>query len=209
MVGAAAHPIGGDLLSVRLTVGEGCTAEVRSTSATLARKGPGPDSGRSAMVMTVRVGRDGCLAWTPEPGIAAAGSDHVSETRIRMVDGARLAWRDEFVLGRHNEEPGTWRSRLRVVYNGSVVLSSDTAAGPAAPGWRSSSVLDGARAVSTLVIFDPRSEFGRATHEFHRTAKALMLPLAGLGVQILAWGQELSDCREAVESLGGMIHVVS
>ncbi|HEX6393745.1 MAG TPA: urease accessory protein UreD [Acidimicrobiales bacterium] len=209
MVGAGAHPIGGDRLSVRLTVAAGCNAEVRSTSATLARKGPGPGCERSAMVINVRIGREATLMWNPEPGVAAAGSDHVADTRIRMGDGARLAWRDEFVIGRHGEEPGTWRSRLRIAGAGSVLLSSDTAAGPRAPGWRSSAVLDGARAISTLVVIDPLRKFGAATQESRGTTRALALPLAAQGVQVVAWGQELSDCREAVESLACRVRATS
>ena len=208
MVGAAAHPIGGDILSVQVTVGAECAASVRSASATLARRGPPSGSGPSFMLTTVRIGRNASLAWTPEPGIGACGSDHLNETRVRMHPDAHLMWRDEFVVGRHGEDPGTWRSRLRITVGKTVVLSSEASAGPAAPGWSSRSVLAGARAVSTLVVIDPRLDLCRASHTSRESASAVALPLARPGVQITAWGDDLSDCRGAAESLAAPLKVV-
>jgi urease accessory protein len=208
MVGAAAHPIGGDILGVRVAVGAECEAAVRSTSATLARRGPRAGLGPSITLTAVRIGRDASLEWTPEPGIGACGSDHLNESRVRMDGGARLVWRDEFVIGRHGEDPGTWRSRLRITVGNSVVLSSETAAGPGAPGWANRSVLDGARVVSTLVVIDPGLDLDRASRTSGEAASAVALPLAGPGVQITGWGHDLADCRRAVESLATTLKVI-
>ena len=140
MVGTEAHPIGGDRLVVRVAIGPGCSAAIRSVGATVARRGPFP--GRSSTIATViRVGPSGSLTWQPEPGVASFGADHLSEVRVRLASDAKLTWRDEWVLGRHDEGPGTWRSRIRISVGARPLLVSELAAGPAAPGWTSRFVL--------------------------------------------------------------------
>lgn len=199
MVGAAAHPIGGDELFLRVAVDAAGAAVVRSASATLARRGRGPSVSR----IVVRLGPGASLAWDPQPGVAACGADHLSDVRVRLAGGARLRWKDEFVLGRHGEAPGTWTSRLRITYEGKPVLSSSLAAGPAAAGWPSRAVLAGARAVSTLVVVDPCRPTpppGPARVE-SGSARAVSLALPGPGVQVTAWGDDLDSCRWAVAQL--------
>jgi urease accessory protein len=202
MVGASAHPIGGDRLLMRVVVDAGCAAEIRATSATLARRAPFGGSARSVTSTVVRVGAAASLAWKPEPGVAACGSDHVSDTRIRLAAGATLSWRDEFVLGRYAEEPGTWTSRIRVSVAGRPLMASQLAAGPGASGWASPAVLGGAQAVSTLVVVDPYWPPGRPSARVESGGvSAVALPLPGPGLQITAWGDDLASCRAAVEEL--------
>lgn len=197
LVGAAAHPIGGDRLGVAVDVGAGCRLEVRSLAATLARRGA--PSTRSCFHADTRVGPGATLCWAVEPGVAAAGADHTSAGDVELADGSRLWWCDEFVLGRSGEEAGTWRSRLRVAVEGVPILASELAAGPGASGWASGAVLAGARAVSTVTVVDTGghvvagAEWARAP-----AASVVVLPLDGPGVQITAWGNHLRSCRELV-----------
>jgi urease accessory protein len=204
MVGTAAHPIGGDRLRLRITVGSGCHAEIRSAAATLARRAPGEGTNPSSMAQAIRVGSSASLKWCPEPGIAARGGHHQSETRVRLARDSRLVWWDEVTLGRHGEGPGTWRTRIRITVDGEPVLSSDLALGPDAAGWESRSVLAGAKAISTVIIVDGPHP-GLETQPVHRlavgTATAISLPLAPSGAHITAWGALLSDCRCAVDRL--------
>jgi urease accessory protein len=142
------------------------------------------------------------LDWDPEPGVAASGADHVSETRVRLAAGACLRWREEFVLGRYGEDPGTWTSRMRVSVEGRVALSSELSAGPASPSGSSQAALAGARAVSTLLLFDPDPSRLPTRGRFEApSASAVALPLAESGVQVTAWGDQLGACRSAVEKL--------
>ena len=196
MVGTEAHPIGGDRILARLAVGPGCEAKVRSVSASVARRG----AGSSVVAVVVRVAEAGVLDWDPEPGVAAEGADHRSDARIRLGSGARLRWRDEWVLGRVAEEPGSWASRIQIVYEDRPLVVSELATGPEAPGWGSSAVLAGARAVSSLVVVDSSRTFetGRASCG---TAVGTRLPLVGPGMQITAWGEDLTDCRKVVDQL--------
>jgi urease accessory protein len=144
------------------------------------------------------------LKWYPEPGIAALGAHHQSETRIRLAGDSTLVWWDEMTLGRHGEGPGTWRSRIRITVEGEPALSSDLALGPEAGGWDSSSVLAEAKAVSTVVIIDGRNPHPEAPPVLRLcvgTARGLSLPLTPSGAHITAWGALLSDCRSAVDQL--------
>jgi urease accessory protein len=204
MVGTAAHPIGGDRLRLRVTVGPGCHAEVRSVAATLARRGPGPGQTTSWMGTAIRLGPGASLTWSPEPGIAALGAHHASDTRVRLARDSSLFWREEIALGRHGDGPGTWRSRIRITIAGRPLLSSELALGPEAPGWDSTSVLAEARAVSMLAIIDgavPRPEPQPVRRLSRGTASAISLPLAWSGAHITAWGGVLADCRSAVDQL--------
>ncbi len=205
MVGAAAHPVGGDHQRIRLTVGPGCAAEVRSVAATLARPGfvAGLEVTPSTTSTVIRVAPGGALIWNPEPGIAAAGAVHFSDTRVRLAADARLVWWDEWILGRHCEPPGTWRSRSRITMGSHPLLASDLAAGPGAPAWSARSVLASARAVSTVVaIGGPWTRRpGCSVRLDYRSATGVSLPLVGPGMQFVAWGEVLSDCQIAVGGL--------
>jgi hypothetical protein len=173
-------------------------------SAAVARRGPTGTAGPSTMSMAVRIGPGGSLVWSPEPGVAAVGAHHLTDTRVRLATTARLAWRDEWTLGRYGEEPGTWRSRIRITVAGRPLLASDLATGPAAESWASRSVLAAARAVSTLSLVDPvllPGEDGPRSRATFGSATGLCLPLSGPAVQIVAWGNDLRDCRATVAQL--------
>lgn len=203
LVGSTSHPVGGDDLHLRVTVGVGCCLAVRSQSATVARPRSGAGS-RSFMRTTVRVANDGLMAWCPEPGIATPGCDHLSESVVQLTANARLAWRDEILLDRRTDDsPGTWRSCLRVVRDGWPVVASELGVGPGSELWESPAVLEGARALSMYVVVDPGQEPGGWSSSRHSAAGAtgVALPLAGPGVRILAWGDDLGRCRGVVEWL--------
>jgi urease accessory protein len=204
MVSTAAHPIAGDTLRIRIAVGADCRAEIRSLSATVARKGPAGTAAPSSTGIAVRIGAGGSLVWSPEPGVAAEGAHHQTEARVRLASGARLAWHDEWVLGRHGEEPGTWRSRIRITMSGRPILASELASGPGAEGWASRAVLARARAFSTLCLVDP-GRFSRAAAPSSTaslgTATGVGLPVSDQAVQLTAWGENLLDCRMTIDQL--------
>lgn len=201
LVGTAAHPVGGDQLTLDVRLGPDCELTVRSVSATLARRGP--STGQSGSRLRAEVGDGGILCWKVEPGIAAAGSDHLAEADVHLTGRARLIWWDEFVLGRWGEPPGTWRSRLRVSIGGVPIVASELAAGPSAPGWRSTAVLAGAPAYCSLTVIDPVAV--NQTVPSHRlsgnAAIGLRSPLEGPGVHCTAWGDRLEACRAVVHQL--------
>ncbi|HWE56836.1 MAG TPA: urease accessory protein UreD [Acidimicrobiales bacterium] len=208
LVGSAAHPIAGDHLAVNVGVGVGCCAEIDSAGATVARRGSrrpvwsGPAG--STYNVSANVASDAMLTWRPEPGVAADACSHRSEAVIELAGNARLLWRDEFVLERRAEAtPGTWNSRVRIVRDGWPVLCTELAIGPGSPLWESPAVLEGARAISLLAVIDPEhpAERWAPARTTEGSATGVALPLAGPGVQIVAWGDDLADCRSAVEQL--------
>lgn len=244
IIASPGHPVAGDHLSLKVDVGVGCCAEIRSPAVTVARRdgrggrrapvglggsgglggglnsggglgggvggGLGGSGGRrpgwsgpvgSTLSLGVSVARDAMLSWRPQPGVAADGCSHRVEANVVLSANARLLWCDEFVIDRRSEaQPGTWSSRLRIVRDGWPVVCSELALGPGSPLWESPAVLEGARAVSLLMVVDPEVESGtwasaRATDG---SATAVALPLAGPGVQMVAWGDALDDCRAAL-----------
>lgn len=205
VVASPAATVAGDRLGLGIGVGVGCCAEIRSTAPVVARRGPAPaDDPSSSLHLSVTVQSDGMLTWRPEPGIAGDGCQHRCEADVELSASARLLWRDEFLLDPDGPQgSGTWTSRLRAVRDGWPVVCTELSIGPGSPLWDSPAVLDGARAVSLMIVVDPGPEPGdwSTARASGPSATGVALPLAGPGVQIMAWGDELSDCRGAVERM--------
>ena len=153
LVSAAAGPLGGDQLTLRITVRAGATLRLRTVAACVAL--PGPDGGESLLAVTASVEQGGSLEYLPEPVVVANGARHATDVRVAVADGARLLLRDELILGRHGERGGSYRGGLRVDYAGRPLLrqsldvsgTDDTSRGPA--------ILSGHRAAGTLLRVDP------------------------------------------------------
>ena len=209
VVGDAAHPVAGDHYGLSVNVGVGCCAAIKSHSPTVARPGarrsrwPDAVPGSSTSV-SVTVGSDAMLTWRMEPGVATDGCEHLTDVSVSLAASARLLWRDEFLVDRRSDAtPGTWTSRIRVTRDSWPVVCNELAVGPASPLWESPAVLEGARAVSIMVIVDPGAPAdgwagARATVA---SATGVALPLTGPGLRMMAWGDDLLDCRAAIEKM--------
>lgn len=162
LVGGAAGPIGGDRLSSVVEVGAGAGLRIESVAASVAL--PGAGGGQSRWDVRARIESGGSLVWSPQPLIAARGARHRTDSRIELDAGARLSWREEIVLGRSDEEPGSIGARLRVRRAGRHLLDHDLALGPDQPGSGGPAVTGGHRAVGTVLIVDPGWE-GVPGHE--------------------------------------------
>nr|AQT38898.1 UreD [Streptomyces sp.] len=155
LAAAAAGPLGGDRLQLDVEVGAGASLALRGVSATLAL--PGPHNETSRTDVRVRVAEGAALLWQPRPVIAARGCDHRATTLIDLAPGARLLVREEILLGRHGEQPGTLRQRLRVTATNRPLYDQELAFGPGVPGWSGPAVTAGRKAVGTLLVVDPGS----------------------------------------------------
>jgi urease accessory protein len=154
LVGSSAGPLGGDVLALGVDVGAGAALTVRSAAATLAQ--PGPAGGTSRLAVTASVGAGGSLGWRPEPLVAVRGCDHRATVHLTLAPGAAVVWRDDIVLGRHAEDPGSVRARLRVDRGGRPLLRNDLVAGPRWPGSLGpAGVGPGTRAVTTVLVVGP------------------------------------------------------
>ena len=200
LVGGAAGPLGDDDLRYSVDVGPGARLRVRSIAASLAL--PGPRGRESSLEITARVEAGAALFWSPQPLIAARGARHRATARVDLAEDARLVWREETVLGRHGEEPGSIATRLRVKRAGRVLLDQTLAVGPAYPGSLGAAVTGADRAVGTIVIVDPAwaqvdpaDRLDVAPRDSPQGAIAV-LPLSGPAVVVSALAPDsLTLCR--------------
>lgn len=202
LVGAGAHPVGDDRIDVEIDVGPDTAITVRSSGATLARRGE--RDAVSVASTSASVARGSTLCWLVEPGVAAAGARHHSRVVVTLDLSARLVWREEVVLGRFGEDvPGSWRAGIDVRRGERPLFVGELDLGPAAPQWTSASVFGGARSMVSTLVVDPDRPTG-AWHGATAAAGSALgaaLPLAGPGVELLGWGASLSDCRDGVAGL--------
>jgi urease accessory protein len=174
LVQTIAGPLGGDSVTVDVDVGPGAALELTANAATLAY--PGSETARQ----DVRVRVEGRLAWLPQPLILAAGCDLDASLELDLAPGAAALTRELVVLGRHGEQPGRYRSRLRAELDGRPLLH-DAIHLPAA----SPVELDGARAYGSLALLGV---------EAARAGPDELAP-AGPGGVLRALGAEAADVQ--------------
>lgn len=203
LVGSSSHPMGGDHLGIHVAVGVGCCAEIRSHAATVARRARSGE-GASSTKTRLTVASDGMCTWMPEPSIASDGADHLSDASVQLASNARLLWQDDITLDRRSgERPGTWRSRLRVTRDSWPVFCTELSIGAGAREWASPVVLQKAKALSVAVVVDPARppSAWASARTVVGSAAGVALPLSSPGIQLVAWGDELDDCRTAIEQM--------
>ena len=190
LAGGAAGPLGGDELRCAVDLGPGARVEVHGVAASVAL--PGPNGRESSLEIQASVSAGGELAWRPEAMIAARGARHRTVTRVELAEDARLLWRDELVLGRDGEDPGSVASRLRVRRGGRTLLDREFALGPRHPGSLGPAVSGGHRALGAVLVVDPAWENGvpaslLTAEPLDGTGGAVaVMPLSGPAVLITA-----------------------
>lgn len=183
-------------------MGQGAALVLRSVAASLVL--PGPHGTPSCSEVTVRVGQDATLVWLPGQVIAAGGCRHDALTHITLEPGARLLSREELLLGRHGERPGTVRQRLRVTLAGRPLHDQELFVGPDAPGWVGPAVLGGRRAVGAVLVVDPEwTDPAEGRHHFTVTTgtDAALLPLGGPAVLLTALAHDALTLHRRLDSL--------
>jgi urease accessory protein len=148
LVASGAGPIGGDALTLDVEVGAGAALTVRSAAASMVL--PGPHRAPSSLTVQARVA--GSLRWTPEPTVLVTGCDHRATTRISLGADASLLWREEVVLGRHDEPGGSLLQRIHVDRVGRPLLRTEVPLGPRWPASDGPAGTAGARAVGSLLV---------------------------------------------------------
>jgi urease accessory protein len=188
VVGGAAGPIGGDSLSLRITVGAGAFLRVRTAAASIAL--PGLDGLESVLRVSVTVGEGGRLEYLPEPVVVTAGARHATLVSATLSARASLLLRDEVLLGRHGEAGGTARSVLRVSYAGRPLLRHSLEVSGTDPASRGPAVLAGHRAVGTLLQVSEAAEIPVTA-----TTEVAVMPLAGPGFLVTALAHDAVTLR--------------
>ncbi len=153
LVGGAAGPLGGDELRCLVDLGPGARLDVRGVASSIAL--PGPNGRESTLEIHARISESAALAWSPPPLIAARGARHRTVARVELEPDSRLVWRDELLLGREGEEPGSVSTRLRVTRAGRVLLDREIALGPRHAGSLGPAGSGGHRALGAVLIVEP------------------------------------------------------
>ena len=120
-------------------------------------------------------------------------------TRIDLAPGARLVFREEQVLGRHGEAPGTLTTRLTVHRAGRPLLDQELAFGPGAPGgWDGGAVLGGHRAAGQLLVVARSSPTGPPRPGCSATS-AVLTPLMGPAFLVTALAPDARLLRRTLD----------
>lgn len=184
LVHGAGGPLGGDVLSLGVTVGAGTALRVRSAGATMVQPGRGAEPAR--WDTTVDVGAGGRLDWAPEPTVVTDGAAFDTSLRIALAGDATAVVREIVVLGRHGRTGGRYRGRLDVTVGDYPLLAHTTLLDGADPALRGPAGTAGSRAVGTLLVAgDPGDRRGAGEVSGVRWA---WTALDGPGALLLAVG---------------------
>ncbi|WP_031071309.1 urease accessory protein UreD [Streptomyces sp. NRRL S-118] len=198
VVGAMTAPLGGDRLAIEAEVRDGARLTVDSAAATVALPGRGA-AGPATYDVRLTVGEGAELRWLPEQLVSAHGSALRMRTTAELAAGARLVLREELILGRHGEEPGTLATRLTVRRAGRPLLDQELALGPGAPGgWDGGAVLGGHRASGQLLVVDPEWE-GNPVEPRLLGDTAAVTPLAGPAALVTALAPDALLLRRVLD----------
>lgn len=202
VVGAMSAPLGGDRLALEVTVRDGAILTVDAAAAMIAlpgrRAGDGP-ANHARYDLRLTVGENAVLRWLPEQLISVTGSDLRTHIRVELAATARLVLREEQILGRHGEPPGTLTTRLTVHRAGRPLLDQQLALGPGAPGgWDGGAVIGGHRAVGQLLLVAPEFEEKPAAPRLLGDT-AVRTPLTGPGALVTALAPDARALRRVLD----------
>lgn len=155
IIGAAAAPLDGDRITIDLDIGAGTSLTVRTVAATMAWPARGALD-PSTMEIRARVGDDATLQWLPEPIVPVRRCRHELTTHVEIARTSRLVWREEIVLGRSDEGPGSLDARTRIVRAGEALLDQHLVIdGTRSATHRAASILGAARATGSVLVVGP------------------------------------------------------
>lgn len=118
LVSAAATPLGGDVINVRVVVEPGARLVVRSAAATVTL--PGAATPESQTCWDIESA--GALDIDPHPTVVAGASRHLTTTRIRLTDAGSIRLRERVQIGRSGEREGFWSGALHADVDGAPLL---------------------------------------------------------------------------------------
>ncbi|BBY30105.1 urease accessory protein UreD [Mycolicibacterium sediminis] len=118
LVSAAATPLGGDTIAIRVVVERGARLRIRSAAATMALPGTGTMESHATWDVEVH----GDLDVDPQPTIVAGGSRHVTHTRLAVTGDGTVRLRERAQIGRSFERHGFWSAALHADVDGGPLL---------------------------------------------------------------------------------------
>ena len=126
LVSAAATPLGGDTIAIRLIVEPGARLRLRSAAATMVMPGTATMQSRACW----HIEAAGDLDVDPEPTIVAANARHLSTLTVCLADTSRLRIRERVQIGRTGEREGFWSGALHADVAGTPLLRHRVELGP-------------------------------------------------------------------------------
>ena len=193
LVGSGASPAGEDHIRVRVDVGPGVSASVRSVAATVVYAAHGSGT-RWHTELTVADGA--CVDWRPEPVIVTRRACHDALTIVHASPDALVTLAEVLVLGRAGEGAGTLRATLdvRVAETPILVTSVDTSI----PGWSGPAGVNGATVLAHLLrLGGEQTTVGTRTLDGRA---ALLQPAPGCRMAV-AVAQNVADVRRSLHSV--------
>lgn len=118
LVSAAATPLGGDTIAVRIVVEPGARLRVRSAAATMAMPGTATMESRASWDLEVA----GDLDLDPQPTIVAGQARHLSTIRLTLTGEGRARLRERVQVGRSQERQGFWSGSMHADVDGAPLL---------------------------------------------------------------------------------------
>ncbi|ORV87256.1 urease accessory protein UreD [Mycobacterium interjectum] len=118
LVSAAAMPLGGDTIEIRLIVERGARLKLRSAAATVALPGASTPTSHARWVIEVA----GSLDVDLEPTVVAGAARHLSSVVLSLHDGGLLRFRERVQIGRCGEREGFWSGSLHADREGLPLL---------------------------------------------------------------------------------------
>jgi urease accessory protein len=180
LLSAAATPLGGDTISIRVVVEPDARLYLRSVAATVALPGAGELTSQAAMHLEVA----GHLDLDLEPTVVAADARHLTSITLAVDGAGSVRLRERVQIGRTNERQGFWSGALRADVKGQPLLRHRVELGAGAVA---DDALSAPRAcVSELVYPD-----GAAGETGPALNGAVALDLAGGGVLTTWQGERL------------------
>jgi urease accessory protein len=118
LISAAATPLGGDSISIRVVVEAGARLALRSAAATIAL--PSLDTPISHACFALEV--MGTLDVDLEPTVVAGGATHLSSVTATIDAAGTLRLRERVQIGRTDERQGFWSGSLHADAKGLPLL---------------------------------------------------------------------------------------
>lgn len=118
LVSAAATPLGGDTIRVRLVVEPGARLRVRTAAATMAMPGVATMESRASWELEVA----GDLDLDPQPTIVAGQARHLSTIRLTLTGDGQARLRERVQVGRSHERQGFWSGSMHADVDGAPLL---------------------------------------------------------------------------------------
>ncbi len=118
LVSAAATPLGGDTIRVRVLVEPGAVLRLRSAAATMAMPGTVTMESRASWDLEVA----GLLDLDLQPTIVAGAARHLTSTTLSVTGGGIVRLRERVQVGRAGEHQGFWSGAMHADVDGAPLL---------------------------------------------------------------------------------------